>query len=56
MFLNSIAISSGPWRFDSWQKGTQLSVRKNAYTAGPKMKLDRVVFRYILETNARFQA
>jgi ABC-type transport system substrate-binding protein len=57
MFLNSIAISSGPWKFGSWQKGTQLTVQKNnAFTAGPKMKLDRVVFRYILDTNARFQA
>ena len=57
MFLTSIPISSGPWRFDSWQKGVQIAVRKNAaYTAGPKLKLDRVVFRYILDTNARFQA
>jgi peptide/nickel transport system substrate-binding protein len=57
MFLNSVPISSGPWRFQSWQKGVQLSVVKNnRFTAGPKMKLDRVVFRYILDTNARFQA
>jgi peptide/nickel transport system substrate-binding protein len=57
MFLNSIPVSSGPWRFDSWQKGVQLAVRKNPnFTAGTKMKLDRVVFRYILDTNARFQA
>ena len=57
MFLNSIAVSSGPWRFDSWQKGVQLSVRKNPnFKAGTPMKLDRVVFRYILDTNARFQA
>jgi peptide/nickel transport system substrate-binding protein len=57
MFLSSIPISSGPWRFDSWQKGVQLTVRKNtAFKAGPGMKLDRVVFRYILDTNARFQA
>jgi peptide/nickel transport system substrate-binding protein len=57
MFLNSIPVSSGPWRFDQWQKGTQLSVRKNGtFKAGPAMKLDRVVFRYILDTNARFQA
>ncbi len=57
MFLNSIPVSSGPWRFDSWQKGVQLAVRKNPnFTAGAKMKLDRVVFRYILDTNARFQA
>jgi peptide/nickel transport system substrate-binding protein len=57
MFLTSIGVSSGPWLFDSWQKGVQLTVkRNNKFTAGPKMKLDRVVFRYILDTNARFQA
>jgi ABC-type transport system substrate-binding protein len=57
MFLTSLPVSSGPWRFDSWQKGVQLAVRKNAaYKSGPKLKLDRVVFRYIIDTNARFQA
>jgi len=56
-FQSSIPVSSGPWRFDSWQKGVQLTLRKNArYKAGPQMKLDRVVFRYILDTNARFQS
>ncbi len=57
MFLNSIPVSSGPWRFQSWQKGVQLTVVKNnRFRAGPQMKLDRIVFRYILDTNARFQA
>ena len=57
MFLNSIPVSSGPWKFQSWQKGVQITVVKNPrYKAGPAMKLDRVVFRYILDTNARFQA
>jgi peptide/nickel transport system substrate-binding protein len=57
MFLNSVPISSGPWRFQSWQRGVQLTVVKNnRFRAGPQMKLDRVVFRYILDTNARFQA
>jgi peptide/nickel transport system substrate-binding protein len=56
-FLNSIPVSSGPWRFTSWQKGVQLTVSKNPrFRAGPQMKLDRLVFRYILDTNARFQA
>ena len=32
------------------------SCKNAAFKAGPKMKLDRVVFRYILDTNARFQA
>lgn len=54
---NSIPVSSGPWRFQSWQKGVQISVVKNPrFTAAPAMKLDRVVFRYIADTNARFQA
>jgi peptide/nickel transport system substrate-binding protein len=57
MFLNSISVSSGPWKFGSWQKGVQLTVLRNAaFKAAAKLKLDRVVFRYILDTNARFQA
>jgi peptide/nickel transport system substrate-binding protein len=56
-YQNSIPVSSGPWKFQSWQKGVQLTVVKNPrYKAGPAMKLDRVVFRYILDTNARFQS
>jgi peptide/nickel transport system substrate-binding protein len=54
---NSIPVSSGPWRFTSWQKGVQITVSKNPrFTVAPAMKLDRVVFRYIADTNARFQA
>ena len=57
MFNNSIPVSSGPWRFQSWQKGVQINVVKNArFSAGKKMVLDRVVWRYILDTNSRFQA
>ncbi len=58
MFLNSIAVSAGPWQFDSWQKGVQLTVGEEPERSrpAPPMKLDRVVFRYILDTNARFQA
>ena len=57
MFLNDIPVSDGPWKFSSWQKGVQITVVKNNnFTAGPKLKIDRLVFRYILDTNARFQA
>ena len=59
MFLNSIPVSSGPWLFDSWNKGQSITVRKNPRfkaSVAPPMKLDRVVFRYILDTNARFQS
>jgi peptide/nickel transport system substrate-binding protein len=57
MFNDSIPVSSGPWRFQSWQRGVQLTLVKNPrFTAGPAMRLDRVVFRFITDTNARFQA
>jgi peptide/nickel transport system substrate-binding protein len=57
MFQDSIPVSNGPWKFTSWQKGVQITVSKNTkFAAAPAMKLDRVVFRYIADTNARFQA
>lgn len=57
MFQDSIPVSSGPWKFQSWQRGVQLTVVRNSrFMAGPPMKLDRVVFRYVADTNARFQA
>src|SRR5215210_745145 len=57
MFQSSIPVSSGPWKFQSWQKGTQITLVKNTrFHAWKPMRFDRVVFRYILDTNARFQA
>jgi peptide/nickel transport system substrate-binding protein len=56
MFNNSIPVSSGPWKFQSWQKGVQITVVRNNRFYGKKMILDRVVWRYILDTNSRFQA
>jgi peptide/nickel transport system substrate-binding protein len=54
---DSIPVSSGPWKFQSWQKGVQITVARNPkFAVAPAMKLDRVVFRYIADTNARFQA
>jgi peptide/nickel transport system substrate-binding protein len=48
LWSDSIDISSGPFKFQSWQKGTQLTIVKNpAFRAGASAKLDRVVFRYI---------
>src|SRR5918996_1091639 len=47
----------GPGKFDKWQKGVQIEVVKNPrFDASTRMKLDRVVFRYVIDTNARFQA
>ena len=54
---DSIDVASGPFKFVSWQKGTQLVLAKNtAFNAGPKAKVDRVIFRYIPSTPSLFQA
>jgi peptide/nickel transport system substrate-binding protein len=56
LWADSIDISSGAFKFQSWQKGTQLSIVKNAsYRSGPSAKLDRIVFRYIAGAS-QFQA
>jgi peptide/nickel transport system substrate-binding protein len=56
LWADSIDISSGPFKFQSWQKGTQLSITKNAaFRAGQSAKLDRIVFRYIAGAS-QFQA
>ncbi|MBA2642042.1 MAG: peptide ABC transporter substrate-binding protein, partial [Actinobacteria bacterium] len=57
LWRSSIDIASGPFKWVSWQKGTQMVLAKNtAFTAGPKAKVDRVVFRYIPSTPSLFQA
>jgi peptide/nickel transport system substrate-binding protein len=57
LWRNGIDVASGPFKFVSWQKGTQLVLAKNtAYSAGAKAFLDRVVFRYIPSTPSLFSA
>ena len=56
LWSDSIDISSGPFKFGSWQKGTQLTILRNAaFTAGQKAKVDRIVFKYIAGAS-QFQA
>jgi peptide/nickel transport system substrate-binding protein len=57
LYQNGLDVSSGPYRFVSWQKGTQLVLAKNAsFRAGPQARLDRIVFRYIPNTASLFQS
>lgn len=57
LWIDSLDIASGPFKFLSWQRGTQLTlVRNPTYAAGPRAKLDRIVFRFIPSTPSLFQA
>jgi len=57
LWRDSLDVASGAFRFVSWQRGTQLVLARNPrFAAGPKAKVDRVVFRYIPSTPSLFQA
>jgi peptide/nickel transport system substrate-binding protein len=53
---NGYSFSGGPWKIESWQKGTQATLVRNDAYWGTKAKLDKVVFRFITDTSAEFQA
>jgi peptide/nickel transport system substrate-binding protein len=56
LWQDSIDISSGPFKFQSWQRGTALTiVKNNAFKAGASAKIDRIVFKYIAGAS-QFQA
>ena len=56
LWQDSIDIASGPFKFQSWQRGTQLALVKNpAFKAAAPAKIDRLVFRFIAGAS-EFQA
>jgi peptide/nickel transport system substrate-binding protein len=55
-WANAIDIASGPFKFQSWQKGSQLVLTRNTQYSGSQAKVNQVVFRFIPDTNTQFQA
>ncbi len=53
---NGYTWSGGPWKIDSWQKGTQATLVPNTAYWGPKPKLGKIVFKFIPDSAAQFQA
>ncbi|MER3452434.1 MAG: hypothetical protein C4344_01700 [Acidimicrobiia bacterium] len=50
------SFSGGPWKIEKWEKQVQVSLVPNDRYWGPKPKLDRVIFKFITDTSAEFQA
>jgi peptide/nickel transport system substrate-binding protein len=48
--------SAGPWIIDSWEKGVGITLVPNDKYMGEKPKLDKVVFKFIPDSSAEFQA
>ncbi|MBN9612967.1 MAG: peptide ABC transporter substrate-binding protein, partial [Actinobacteria bacterium] len=49
-------FSGGPWKIDSWTKGTSVTLVPNDKYWGEKPKLGKVTFQFITDTAAAFQA
>jgi peptide/nickel transport system substrate-binding protein len=48
--------SGGPFKVEKWEKGVGVTLVRNDSYWGEKAKLDRVVFKFITDTAAQFQA
>ncbi len=56
LWQDSMDIASGPFKWQSWQRGTQMTLVKNPrFRASTPAKIDRLVFRFIAGSS-EFQA
>ena len=53
---NNRPISSGPFVFNRWQRGSQLVLTRNPNYWGKKAYLNQIVYRVVADTNTQFQA
>jgi peptide/nickel transport system substrate-binding protein len=53
---NGYNWSGGPWLIDHWTKGQEVKLVPNPKYFGKKPNLDAVVFKFITDTSAEFQA
>lgn len=54
---DEVTISSGPFEFDSWQKGQQATIKRNEnYWGEPKAQIDEITFRFIEDSNTQVQS
>jgi peptide/nickel transport system substrate-binding protein len=53
---NDMIVGCGPWIFDSWQKGKEISFRRNDAYYAPKPYLLRRMVKIIREPTARLEA
>jgi peptide/nickel transport system substrate-binding protein len=53
---DEITASSGPFEFDSWEKGQQITLKRNENWWGGKAALDEVVLKFYPDSNTQVQA
>jgi peptide/nickel transport system substrate-binding protein len=53
---DELTASSGPFEFDSWDKGQQISLKRNENWWGGKAALDEIVMKFYPDSNTQVQA
>lgn len=56
LMKDGYTFSGGPWKLEKWEKGNSLSLVPNTAYWGTKANADKIVFRFIADTAAEFQA
>ncbi|WP_137845876.1 ABC transporter family substrate-binding protein [Microbacterium sp. 2FI] len=56
IMANGYDFSGGPWKIESWVRGTSATLVPNENYWGDKPKLDKVTFLFLPDTTAAFQA
>lgn len=56
LMKDGYTFSGGPWKIQSWKKGTAITLVPNDRYWGKKPKLDKVTFQLATDTAAAFQA
>lgn len=54
--VDGYEFSAGPWIIENWDKGVEVSLIPNENYWGEQPKLDRVIFTFLADTSAEFQA
>ncbi len=49
-------IGSGPYVFEKWDVGDKITFRRNENYRGPKPKIKKIVYKFIINDKARLQA
>ena len=52
-FNDSPMLSAGPYTFESWQKGSTLTIVRNDKWWGPKPHLDKIIYRFLPESTSQ---
>ena len=55
IWRDEIPIASGPFQFDSWNKGVDLTLTRNENFWGEAAHLDRLVFRFLEDSSTQVQ-